>query len=143
MRYMMIMRPTQEAEEASKDVPFDEILTTMGRYNDELIAAGVMVSGEGLAPPEDGGFVLDFDSDPPAVTDGAYGEKAARFDGFWIIEVASKEEAVKWAAKCPLGPGVKLEMRRVPAIDEFPQDNEYVQKEKAWRAEHEKQPIAD
>jgi hypothetical protein len=143
VRYMMIMRPTLEAEEASKDVPFDEILTTMGRYNDELIAAGVMVSGEGLAPPEDGGFVLDFDSDPPAVTGGAYGEKAALFNGFWIIEVASKEEAAKWAAKCPLGPGVKLEMRRIPTIDEFPQDNEYVQREKTWRAEHEMQPLAD
>lgn len=138
MRYMMIMRPTAEAVAASKDVSFDEMLTTMGRYNDELIAAGAMVSGEGLAPPEDGGFVLDFDSDPPTVTAGAYGDRDALFDGFWIIEVASREEAEKWALKCPLGPGVKLEMRRIPTVDEFPQDNEYVQKEKAWRDEHEK-----
>ncbi|MCV7230358.1 YciI family protein [Mycolicibacterium komossense] len=138
MRYMMIMRTTDAAEEASKDIPFDEMLTTMGRYNDELIAAGAMVSGEGLAPPEDGGFVLDFDTDPPTVTDGAYGEKAALFNGFWIIDVASREDAARWATKCPLGPGVKLEVRRIPTIEEFPQDNEYVQKERKWRNEQEK-----
>jgi hypothetical protein len=138
MRYMMIMRTTEAAEEASKDIPFEQIIEAMGRYNDELIAAGAMVSGEGLAPPEDGGFVLDFDADPPTVTDGAYGEKAALFNGFWIIDVDSKEDAATWARKCPLGPGVKLEVRRIPTVDEFPQDNEYVQKEKAWRDEHEK-----
>jgi len=132
------MRPSAEAVAASAEVDFQEILTAMGRYNDELIGAGVLVSAEGLAPPEDGGFVLDFSSDPPTVTDGAYGDRTALFDGFWIIDVGSRDEAHKWASKCPLGAGVKLEMRRVPTIDEFPQDNEYVQKEKQWRDEHEK-----
>lgn len=135
MRYMLIMRATPEAEEASKDIPFDDIIAEMGRYNEELINAGVMVSGEGLAPPEDGGFVVDFSSDPPAVRDGAYGEAAVLFNGFWIIDVAAKDDAIGWAKKCPLGTGVKLEARRVPTIDEFPQDNEYIQKEKAWRGE--------
>lgn len=133
MRYMLIMRSTPEAEEAMKEVPFDEVVTQMGRYNEELINAGVMVAGEGLAPPEDGGFVVDFSADPPAVRDGAVGEAAVLFNGFWILEVATRDEAIGWATKCPLGPGIKLEVRRVPTIDEFPPDNEYVQKEKAWR----------
>jgi hypothetical protein len=137
MRYMLIMRTTPEAEEASKDIPFEEIINAMGRYNESLIKAGVLLAGEGLAPPEDGGFVVDFDADPPVVTDGPYAEAKELFSGFWMLEVSSKEEAAEWAKKCPLGPGVKLEVRRVPTIDEFPQDNEYVQKERQWREEHE------
>ena len=116
----------------------------MGRYNDELIEAGVMVSGEGLAPPEDGGFVARLRLRPAR----GHRRRLRRGDGTVrrLLDPrgrVQKEEAAEWAAKCPLGPGVKLEMRRVPTIDEFPQDNEYVQKEKAWREEHEKQPIAD
>jgi hypothetical protein len=133
MRYMLIMRTTPEAEQASKDIPFEQIIESMGRYNEELMNAGVIVFAEGLAPPEDGGFVVDFNADPPTVTDGAYGETTALFSGFWILEVSSREEAAGWAKKCPLGPGVKLEVRRVPTIDEFPQDSEYIQKEKTWR----------
>jgi hypothetical protein len=61
MRYMMIMRSTPEAQEAAKDVPFDEILTAMGRYNESMIEAGVLLAGEGLAG-QDEGFVVDFRS---------------------------------------------------------------------------------
>ncbi len=131
-RYMLIMRSTPEAEEAAKDIPFEEIINAMGRYNEELIKAGVLLAGEGLAGPEDG-FVVDFSSDPPAVTDGPYTEAKELFNGFWILGVSSKEEAKQWAQKCPLGPGVKLEVRRVTETEEFPQDNEYVQKEYQWR----------
>jgi hypothetical protein len=131
-RYMLIMRSTPEAEEAAKDIPFEEIINAMGRYNEELIKAGVLLAGEGLAGPEDG-FVVDFSSDPPAVTDGPYTEAKELFNGFWILGVSSKEEAKQWAQKCPLGPAVKLEVRRVTETEEFPQDNEYVQKEYQWR----------
>lgn len=132
MRYMMIMRSTAEAQEAAKDVPFDEILTAMGRYNESLIEAGVLLAGEGLAGQEEG-FVVDFSSTPPSVSDEPY--PGELFNGFWIIGVASKEEAQKWATRCPLGPGVTLEVRRIQEIEDFPQDNEYVQKEIQWRAE--------
>jgi hypothetical protein len=132
MRYMMIMRSTPEAQEAAKDVPFDEILTAMGRYNESLIEAGVLLAGEGLAGPEEG-FVVDFGSTPPAVSEEPYGGEL--FNGFWIIGVSSREEAQQWATRCPLGPGASLEVRRVHETDEFPQDNEYVQKEIQWRAE--------
>jgi hypothetical protein len=131
MRYMMIMRSTREAQEAAKDVPFDQILTAMGRYNESMIEAGVLLAGEGLAGQEEG-FVVDFSSDPPAVTEEPY--PGELFNGFWIISVSSKDEAVQWATRCPLGPGVTLEVRRVHEAEEFPQDNEYVQKEAQWRA---------
>ncbi len=90
----------------------------MGRYNEELIKAGVMLAGEGLPRPEEG-FVVDFDADPPVVTDGPYAEAKELFNGFWIIETSSVEEAKQWARKCPLGPGVKLEVRRVTETEEF------------------------
>ncbi|BBZ10602.1 YciI family protein [Mycobacterium branderi] len=130
MRYMMIVRSTPEAQEAAKDVPFDEILTAMGRYNESLIEAGVLLAGEGLAAQEEG-FVVDFSSTPPNVSDEPY--PGELFNGFWIIGVASKEEAVDWATRCPLGPGVTLEVRRIQEVEDFPQDNEYVQKEIQWR----------
>jgi hypothetical protein len=132
MKYMLIMRASDEAMAAGKEIDFNEILDSMGRYNDELIKAGVLVAAEGLDDPQEG-IVVDFSSQPPVVTDGPYGETKELFNGFWILDVASKEEAVEWAKRAPLGAGVKTEIRRVPSIDEFPQDNEFVQREKAWR----------
>jgi hypothetical protein len=134
MRYMLIMRDSQEAIDASKEVPFDEIIAAMGAYNEKLIKAGVLLSGEGLADPSEG-VVVDFDSDPPVVTDGPYAEAKELFSGFWIIEVSSKEEAAQWASQCPLGKGSKLEVRRVHGPEDFPQDNEWIQKEHQWREE--------
>jgi hypothetical protein len=135
-RYMLIMRSTPEAEQAmaEQNIDFDQIIEAMGRYNEELIKAGVMLAGEGLTGPDEG-FVVDFDADPPVVTDGPYTEAKELFNGFWILDVSSKEEAKQWAQKCPLGAGVKLEVRRVSESEEFPQDNEWIQKEIQWRAE--------
>ena len=69
------------------------------------------------------------------VTDGPYAEAKELFSGFWILQVASKEEAAQWASRCPLGPGVKLEVRRVTEVEDFPADNEWIQKEEKWREE--------
>ncbi|NUT94940.1 MAG: transcription initiation protein, partial [Saccharothrix sp.] len=80
------------------------------------------------------GVVVDYSAEPPVVTDGPYGETKELFGGFYILNVASKEEAVEWAKRLPIqGPGFKTEVRRVPTIDEFPQDNPWIQKERAWR----------
>jgi hypothetical protein len=135
-RYMLIMRSTPEAEKAMADqnIDFNEVIASMGRYNEALIKAGVLLAGEGLTGPEEG-FVVDFNADPPVVTDGPYTEAKELFNGFWILDVSSKEEARQWAQKCPLGTGVKLEVRRVSETDEFPQDNEWVQKEIQWKAD--------
>ncbi|WP_433608437.1 YciI family protein [Prescottella agglutinans] len=134
MKYMLIMRATDEAVEAYKDVPFEQVIEQMGKFNEALMKAGVLLAGEGLADAEEG-FVVDFSGETPLVTDGPYGETKELFNGFWILEVASKEEAAEWAKRVPLGPGAKIEVRRVTGVEDFPQDNEWIQKEEGWREE--------
>lgn len=134
MKYMLIMRSSDEAQAASAGIDIAEIVEAMGRYNASLIDAGVLVSAEGLAPAAEG-VVIDFGQTPPVVTDGPYGETHELFDGYWIIDVADQAAAVGWASRAPLGAGVKLEVRRVPSIDEFPFDDEWTRRERAWREE--------
>ncbi|MDQ1609136.1 MAG: hypothetical protein QOE16_1868 [Microbacteriaceae bacterium] len=136
MKYMLIMRGSEQAAEAYKEVDFEAVINAMGAYNESLMKAGVLLGADGLADA-DQGFVVDFASEPPIVTDGPYGETHELFNGFWIIEVSSKEEAAEWAKRCPLGPGSKLEVRRVTDESDFADyaDNEYVQKEAEWRRE--------
>ncbi len=133
MKYMLIMRGTDESLAEFQNIDFEQMLETMGRYNDELINAGVLVAAEGLDDAEKG-VVVDHSTTPPVVTDGPYGETKELFGGFYILDVASLEEAVEWAKRAPFsGPGLKTEIRRVSSIDEFPQDNVWIQKERAWR----------
>ncbi|MGI5219659.1 YciI family protein [Nocardia sp. CA-290969] len=133
MKYMLIMRATDEAFAQMGDIDFEQMLETVGRYNDELIRAGVLLAAEGLDDAAEG-VVVDYSAEDPVVTDGPYGETKELFGGFYILNVASKEEAVEWAKRMPMaGPGFKTEIRRVSTIDEFPQDNIWIQKEKAWR----------
>jgi hypothetical protein len=130
---MLIMRATDDAYASMGDADFNEMIATVGKFNEELINAGVLLAAEGLADAADG-VVVDFASEPPVVTDGPYGETKELFGGFYILNVASKEEAVEWAKRQPInGPGFKTEIRRVSTIDEFPQDNEWIIKERAWR----------
>jgi hypothetical protein len=123
-----------ETYAAYADADFGQIIESMGRFNDQLIQAGVLVAAaEGLDDAAQG-VVVDYSAETPVVTDGPYGETKELFGGFWILDVASKEEAVEWAKRASLaGPGSKAEIRRVTSIDELPQDNEWIQKERAWR----------
>ncbi|MFI9486819.1 YciI family protein [Promicromonospora sp. NPDC052451] len=132
-KYMLIMRGTDETVAAYEQMDFQKIVADMGRFNQEMIQAGVLVAGEGLEDAADS-VVVDYSSETPVVTDGPYGETKELFNGFWILDVASKEEAVEWARRAPLaGPGSKAEIRKVTEMDQFPQDNEYIQKERDWR----------
>lgn len=133
-RYMLILRSTPEAEKAMENVDFNDVIAAMGRYNEELLKAGVLLAGEGLAGPEEG-FVVNFDAETPVITDGPYTEAKELFNGFWVLGVSSIEEAKQWALKCPLGCGARLEVRRITETEEFPQDNEWVQKEMTWKKE--------
>ncbi len=134
-KYMLIMRSTDEttAAFAESGLDFDQLLEVMGRFNQEMIDAGVLVAAEGLEDASQG-VVVDYSEQPPVVTDGPYGETKELFNGFWILDVPTIEEATAWARRAPLaGPGSKAEIRRIPSIDEFPQDNEWIRKERAWR----------
>jgi hypothetical protein len=128
----LIMRGTDESYARLENADFNEILGTMGKFNDELIRAGVLLAAEGLDDPSEG-VVVDFTGETPVVTDGPYGETKELFAGYYILDVASKQEAIEWAKRAPLTAGTKTEIRRVSSIDEFPQDNEWIQKERAWR----------
>jgi len=133
MKYMLIMRATDEGVASMQNIDFNEMIDTMGKFNDELIRAGVLVAAEGLDDAEKG-VVVDHSSETPVVTDGPYGETKELFGGFYILNVSSQEEAVEWAKRLPgVGKGFKTEIRRVASIDEFPQDNKWIQKERAWR----------
>ena len=132
-KYMLIMRSTDETKAVYENMDFEKIMNDMGTFNEDMVQAGVLVAGEGLADETDS-VVVDFSSETPVVTDGPYGETKELFNGFWIVDVASREEAVEWAKRAPLaGPGSKLEIRRVQQLEDLPQDNEHVQKERTWR----------
>ncbi|MET4620822.1 hypothetical protein ABIE18_002278 [Arthrobacter sp. 2762] len=131
-KYMLIMRATDESFAKFENIDFNEILEAMGKFNDELIRAGVLLAAEGLDDAKES-VVVDFTGDTPVVTDGPYGETKELFAGYYILDVASKQEAIEWAKRAPMTEGTKTEIRRVTSIDEFPQDNEWIQKERAWR----------
>lgn len=138
MKYMLIMRATEEARLAYENVPFQEVLEAMGAYNESLTKAGVLLAAEGLADAMTDNFVVDFAGPAPIVTDGPYGETHELFSGFWILQVSSKEEAAEWASRCPLGPGSKLEVRRVTEMSDFAEfaDTDAIKNEASWRAEN-------
>lgn len=132
MKYMLIMRTVdQAAVDIFENTDFNEIIAAMGKYNESMIEAGVMVDGAGLSDASEGA-VVEFGDDDPVVTDGPYGELRELFNGFWMLEVSSKEEAIEWAKRAPLGAGSQMEIRRVTGPEDFPQDNEWIQKEQQW-----------
>ena len=130
-RFMLIMRATDAAAEAYEQLDFGDVIAAMGRYNESMLKAGVMVGGEGLSPEP--GLVVDFHQSPPVVSGGPYGETKELFNGFWILEVPTIEEAAEWAKRAPLTPGNKLEIRRIQGPDDFPADNEWIAKQEQWR----------
>ena len=134
-RYMLIMRNSGSVEKP-EDMDFEAVINAMGAYNESMIDAGVMVGGDGLTDAAQGA-VVEFTTEAPIVTDGPYGELQELFNGFWTIEVATREEAIEWASRAPLGPGNKIEVRRVTDETDFADhaDNEYLRKEKEWRAQ--------
>ena len=133
MKYMLIFRTSGDADEQFAGADFNEILNEIGKFNDELVRAGVLLAAEGLDPDPSSGVVVDFTGETPVVTDGPYGETKELFGGFYMLDVATIDDAVAWAKRMPLTDGTRIEVRRVTTVDEFPQDNEWVQKERAWR----------
>ncbi len=119
-KYMLIMRGTDESN-AAMMAQFAELAASTYKYIEELVKAGVFVAAEGL---DDVGqsVVVDFSGETPVVTDGPYGETKELFGGYFLLDVASKEEAVEWAKRVPAVTGSKIEVRRVVGDDEMPAD---------------------
>ena len=116
MRFMVIVKASKESE--SGQLPSQGLLQAMGKYNEELVKAGVMLAGEGLAPSSKGARVK-FDGKQRSVTDGPFAETKELIGGYWIWKVASKQEAVEWLKKAPFGGGEEVEIRQIFEMEDF------------------------
>ena len=119
MRFMVIVKATKESEAGV--LPDEKLLTEMGKFNEDLVKAGVMLAGEGLQSSAKGARVK-FSGAKRTVTDGPFPETKELVAGFWLWQVKSKEEAIEWAKRCPNpSPGTEseLEIRQVFEADDF------------------------
>ena len=97
-----------------------EAYAEMGKYNEELVKAGIMGAGDGLHPTSRGARI-EFGANGPSVTDGPFPESKELLGGYWIFEAKDREEAVEWARKAPMQKGDVLVLRRIMEMDEFTQ----------------------
>jgi hypothetical protein len=118
MRFMVMIKSDERTEDGV--MPTEEDLDAMGRYNEELVKAGVLLAGEGLHPSSKGARVK-FTDGRPTVIDGPFAEAKELIAGFWLIDVKSKEEAVEWMKRIPCTDGaeVNVEIRQVFEADDF------------------------
>jgi hypothetical protein len=116
MRCMVIVKADQKSEAGV--MPSRELLTAMGKFNEELVKAGVMLAGEGLHPSSKGKRVR-FSGGKLTVTDGPFTESKELIAGFWLWQVRSMEEAVEWLKRSPFDGGAELEIRQVFEADDF------------------------
>jgi hypothetical protein len=116
MRCIVFVKASKESEAGA--IPSTELLTNMGKFNEELVKAGVMLAGEGLHPSSKGKRVT-FTIGKPAITDGPFAETKELVAGFWIWQVRSIEEAVEWLKRSPFGPGAELEIRPIFEAQDF------------------------
>jgi hypothetical protein len=116
MRCMVFVKASKESEAGI--LPSTELLANMGKFNEELVKAGVMLAGEGLKPSSAGKRVT-FTAGKPTITDGPFAEAKELVAGFWIWQVRNIEEAVEWLKRSPFGPGDELEIRPVYEAEDF------------------------
>ncbi|GAB1822155.1 YciI family protein [Herbidospora sp. RD11066] len=117
-KYMLIMRGTDESN-AAMMASIDEAMAATRKFIEEMLEAGVLLAAEGLDDPGRGA-VVHFGGETPVVTDGPYGETRELFGGYFLVEVATQDEAVAWATRVPAVAGSKIEVRRVAGEDETP-----------------------
>ncbi len=116
MRFMVIVKADKNSE--SGVMPSREILTAMGKYNEELVKAGVMLAGEGLHPTSKGKRVK-FSGGKHTITDGPFAESKELIAGFWLWQTKSMAEAVEWLKRSPFDGGTEIEIRQVFEADDF------------------------
>ncbi len=116
MRFMVIVKATDESEAGA--LPTPEMLAEMGRFNDELLKAGVMLTGEGLQASSKGARIR-YSGERRTVTDGPFTETKELVAGFWLIQAGSREEAVEWMSRAPFRDG-EVEIRQLFEASDFP-----------------------
>ena len=118
MRFMIIVKANADSEAGV--MPSEQLLTEMGRYNEELVKAGVMLAGEGLHPSSRGARVY-FNGAKRSVVDGPFSEAKELIAGFWLIQAKSLEEAVEWVKRCPnpMNGESQIEIRQVFEAEDF------------------------
>jgi len=135
MKFIVIVKAS-EASEAGV-MPSEKLLADMGKFNEELVKAGILLAGEGLHPSSKGARIR-FNGDQRTVIDGPFAETKELVAGFWMIEVGSKEEAIEWFKRCPNpheGVESEIEIRQVFAADDFGAEftPELREQEDRWR----------
>ncbi len=138
MRFMIIVKANADSEAGV--MPSPDAMVEMGKFNEELIKAGVMLGGEGLAASSQGAKVR-FQGGKTTVVDGPFAEAKELIAGFWLLDVKDKAEAVAWARKAPMGDGAELEVRRAHDVSDFTEDEvstETLRKEREWRDANQK-----
>jgi hypothetical protein len=116
MRFMVIVKANKESEAGV--MPTEKMLADMGKYNEELVKAGVMLAGEGLHPTSKGARVR-FSGGKPTVIDGPFAETKELVAGYWMWQVNSKEEAIEWLKRAPFDNDTEVEIRQVFEVEDF------------------------
>ena len=118
MRFMVIIKANEKSERG--EMPSERLLTEMGKYNEQLVKAGVLLAGEGLQPSSRGARVR-FSGASRTVIDGPFPETKDLIAGFWLIQVSSKEEAIEWVKRIPNpdGDDTEVEIRQVFETEDF------------------------
>lgn len=121
MRFMMLMIPKGYESATPGTMPSADAVAAMMKYNESLQKAGVLLTLDGLHPPSMGARV-SFPGGKPKVVDGPFSEAKEVLGGYWMINVASREEAIEWASRCPASENEVIEVRQVQEMSDFPAD---------------------
>ena len=133
MRFMLQVRADDKSEAGV--MPSRELIEAMGKFNEAMIEAGIMLAADGLHPSTKGARIV-FSDAGPRVVEPPFAEPSELIAGFWIIDVKSRQEAIDWAKRVPFGPGGLIEIRQVFEASDFPADilpPEEAAREQAWR----------
>jgi hypothetical protein len=121
MRFMMLVIPKAYEDANMEFVPPVDLVAKMGKYNESLSQAGVLLALDGLTPPAAGARV-HFAAGKPRVVDGPFTESKEMVGGYWIIQARSREEAIEWAKRAPMLDGDTIEVRQVQELSDFPEE---------------------
>ncbi|MFT3714158.1 MAG: YciI family protein [Archangium sp.] len=137
MRFIVLVKGVQESHDGRK--PTLEDVAEMGKFNDQLMKAGVMLSAEGLTPSKEGARLNWGKGGTTTTVDGPFAETKELVAGFWIIEAKSRAEAIEWMRRAPFPEGSQLEIRRIAEPSDFADDaQEEIAREQKKYAEHAK-----